>query len=205
MANAEDLQQEIASLEQARREAVEETNQADQALADLEGRRNEAAGLLEIARQAAANYPARLEELHRALADALEAAAQANLLEAVSVRDDAANRAAKAIRHLIASFERLDAARAATAERLAETHSHRRGRPEVGPEPAQLEQEWARLVDFIRTRAQLRLDDELVEAAASSVLGHEIEKLPQHLQMVARQRRAERMRAADKAWNKRDS
>jgi chromosome segregation ATPase len=204
MANAEDLQREIASLEQARREAVEETNEAERALADLEGRRNEAAGRLEIARQAAANYAARLEELHQALADALEAAAQANLLEAVSARDDAANRAAEAIRHLIASFEQLDAARTATAERLAETQSHLRGRPEVGPEPAELEQEWARLVDFIRTRAQLRLDDDLVEAAASSVLGYEIEKLPRHLQMVARQRRAERIRAAEEARNKRD-
>jgi hypothetical protein len=211
MTNGEDLQREIASLEQARREALDEAEEAERVLADLEGRRDAAAGRLEIARSAAANYAARLEERHQALAEALKAAAEAKLLEAVDARDDAANRAAEAIAHLIASFERLDDARAAVAERLAETKSHLPGHAEVEPEPAHLEQEWARLVAFIRTRAQLRLEDELVEAAASSPRGsYDIDKLPQHLQLVARQRRAERflaerLRAADEARNERDA
>jgi chromosome segregation ATPase len=211
MTNGEDLQREIASLEQARREALDEAEEAERVLADLEGRRNETAGRLEIARSAVANYAARLEERHQALAEALKAAAEAKLLEAVDARDDAANRAAGAIAHLIASFESLDDARAAMAERLAETKSHLPGRVEVDPEPAQLEQEWVRLVAFIRTRAQLRFEDELVEAAASSPRGtYDIEKLPQHLQVLARQRRAERLRAerlraADEARNERDS
>jgi hypothetical protein len=65
----------------------------------------------------------------------------------------------------------------------------------------------------------LRFEDELVEAAASSPRGtYDIEKLPQHLQVLARQRRAERLRqrrderlraerlrAADEAGNERDS
>lgn len=196
MANEENLQQEITSLEQALREAVEQTDKAERALEDLEGRRNEAAGRLAIARQAAVDYAARLEDRRQELARALEAEAQAKLLEAVGARDDAANRAAEVIAQLIGSFEQLDAARAATAEHVAETESHLGHRPEVGPEPAKLEQEWARLIDFIRTRAQLRLDDELVEAAVASPRGFEIDNLPKHLQMIARRRRIEWLRSA---------
>lgn len=205
MANRKNLQREIASLEKALGDAVKETGNAERALDELEGRRNEAAGRVAIARKAATNYAARLEERRQALAHALEAEAQARLLEAVEARDDAANRAAEAIAHLIASFERLEAARAATAERVEETESHS-GRPaEVGPEPVELEQEWTRLIDFVRRRAQLRLDDELVEAAASSPTGFEINKLPQELRMIARQRRRELLRKASPARNQRDS
>jgi hypothetical protein len=168
MTNGEDLQREIASLEQARREALDDAEEAERVLADLEGRRDEAAGRLEIARSAAANFAARLEERQQALAEALKAAAEAKLLEAVDTRDDAANRAAEAIAQLIASFERLDDARAAMAERVAETESHRPGRVDIDPEPALLEQEWVRLVTFIRTRAQLRFEDELVETTSKS-------------------------------------
>jgi chromosome segregation ATPase len=205
MENRETLQREIATLEQALGKAVKATGKAERALDELEGRRNEAAGRVEIARQAVTNYGERLEERRHALARALEAEAQARLLEAVEARDDTANRAAEAILHLIASFERLDAARAATAERVAETEPHLRSRAEVGPEPEELEQEWTRLVDFVSRRAQLRLDDELVEAAASSPSGFEINKLPQELRVIARQRRRELLRRASPTRNQRDS
>ena len=115
------------------------------------------------------------------------------MLEAVGVRDDAGNRAAEAMAQLIVSFERLDAAREELAERVAEAESRLRRRIEVAPEPERLEQEWARLIDFVRTRAQLRLDDELVDTAASDPTGFQIRKLPEHLQGIARQRRRERM------------
>jgi chromosome segregation ATPase len=205
MANRKNLQREIASLEQALDDAVKETRNAERALDELEGRRNEAAGRVAIAREAATNSAARLEERRQVLAHALEAEAQARLLEAVGARDDAANRAAEAIAHLIASFERLEAARAATAERVEETESHSGRRAEVGPEPGELEQEWTRLIEFVSRRAQLRLDDELVEAAASSPTGFEINRLPQELRVIARKRRRELLRRASPARNQRDS
>jgi chromosome segregation ATPase len=202
MEDGENLRREVASLEQAARDAAEETDKAERALEDLEGRRNAAAGRVAIARQARDNYVSRLEERREALARLLEAEAEANLRQAIAARDDAANRAAEAIAQLVVAFEQLDAARAATHERLAETKSRLRGRAEVEPEPATLEQEWARLIDFITTRSQLRLDEEVVEAAVSSPGGHDIDKLPAHLQLVARRRRTERMRAtARSAWN----
>ena len=193
MANREDLQRQIGTLERALRDAVKQAETVETALDDLEGHRNELSGRLAIARQAEADYAARLEELSQELARALEAETQAKVLEAVGTRDDAGNRAAEAIAQLIVSFERLDAARDEMAERVAEAESHLRRRIEVEPEPEKLEQEWARLIDFIGTRAQLRLDDKLVDAAASDPTGFEIQKLPQHLQVIARQRRRERM------------
>lgn len=194
MANGENLQREIATLERALRDAVKQADTVGTALDDLERHRNELVGRLAMARQAEADYAARLEDLRQELARAFEAETQARLLEAVGARDDAGNRAAEAIAQLIVSFERLDAARDEVDEQVAEAESHLRRRIEVGSEPEKLEQEWARLIDFIRTRAQLHLDDELVEAAASDDTGFEIKKLPQHLQVIARQRRFARMR-----------
>lgn len=195
MASEENLQREIATLERALRDAVKQADTVQTALEDLEGHRNELAGRLTIARQAEADYAARLEERRQELARALEAEVRAKLTEAVGARDEAVNDAAEAIAQLIGAFERLDAARDETAERMAEAESQLRRRVDVGPEPEKFEQEWARLTDFIRERAQLRLDDELVEAAASDHTGFELEKLPQHLQVLARERRRQRMRA----------
>ena len=196
MANDENLQRDIDRLERALREAVKQADTVQSALDDLEGHRNELAGRLAIARQAASDYEARLEERRQELARALEAQAQAKLLEAVGARNDAATRVVEAIPQLIASFERLDAAREEVAERVAETQTHLGRRPEAAPEPEKLELEWARLIAFVRERAQLALDIELVEAAVSSPLGHEIEKLPEHLQVIARRRWQEQIRSA---------
>jgi chromosome segregation ATPase len=202
VANRENLEREIGSLERALAEAVEEKSNAQRALDDLEGRRNEVAGRLEIARQAAESYVARLEERREELARAFDAELQARLLETAAARDDAALRAAEAIAHVIRSVERLEAARASTAERVAELEARRRRRVEVDPEPAELNEHWAQLVDFVTARVQRRLDEELVEAAASSPGGQDIEKLPEHLQVVAKRRRNERLRPANRAPRK---
>jgi hypothetical protein len=202
VANRENLEREIASLEQALAEAVGEQENVQRALDDLEGRRNEAAGRLEIARQAADSYAARLDERREELKRAFEAELHARLLETVGLRDEAALRASEAITHLIASFERLEATRDATDEYIRALDSQARRRVEIGPEPAELDERWAQLVDFVTTRAQLQLDDELIEAAASSPGGYEIEKLPEHLQVIAKSRRKERMRRASRAPRK---
>jgi chromosome segregation ATPase len=196
MANEMNLEREIATLERALRDARKQTDTVEAALDDLEGHRNELAGRLASARQAADDYAARLEQRRQELALALEAEAQAKLVEAVDARNDAADRAAEAIAQLVVAVEGLEAARAATAERVAETASYRGRHPTIDPEPENFEHEWTRLVDFIRERAQLALDDELVEAAASSPLGFEIDKLPDHLQVIARQRFREKSRSA---------
>jgi DNA repair exonuclease SbcCD ATPase subunit len=171
--NREDLQRDISSLEQALAEAVQATEDAQRALDDLEGLRNEAAGRLQLAHQAAGSYAARLEERRKELAQAVVA-------------------------ELIASFERLDAARASTGDRVTEFEARAGRQVDVDPEPAELEQQWAELVDFVRARAQVRLDEELVEAAAASPGGYDIKKLPEHLQVIAHRRRRERMAAASR-------
>jgi hypothetical protein len=205
MAKEENLQREIATLERALREAVKQADTVQSALDDLEGHRNELAGRLAIARQAASDYQTRLEERRQELVHALEAEARARLLDAVGVRDDAASHVAEEIAQLMASLDRLDAARNEVAERTAETQSYLGRRPEIGPEPENLAVEWARLVDFIRDREQLVLDEELVAAAVASPLGHEIEKLPDHLQVIARRRWQERIRSAHADTGRNDS
>ena len=196
MANAEEsnLEREIASLERALRDAVKQADTVKAALDDLEGHRNELAGRLAIARRAAEDYDTRLQERREELVRALEAEAEARLEESVAARDEAANRAADATVELIESFDRLNIARDELAELLAETEATLRRRADTGPEPERLEREWGRLVEFVGKRAQLRLDDELIEAAVADPVGFKITKLPEHLQVIARQRRRDRMR-----------
>jgi chromosome segregation ATPase len=198
----QNLEREVASLEQALAQAEEDSATAEHALDELDGLRGEAAGRLEIARQAAGSYAARLEERREDLQRAVEAELHTRTLDAVAARDEAALRAAEAIANVFAAFEQLETARAATADRLAELEAHVRSRIELDPEPGELDEQWAQLVDFVKRQAELRLDEELVEAALSSPLGHEIEKLPEHLQVVARHRRQERRRAARPSRNK---
>ncbi len=57
------------------------------------------------------------------------------------------------------------------------------------PEPAQLVEAWERLVESVRSKIDERLEDEVVESAARSFAGYEIEKLPEHLRTAARTRR----------------
>jgi chromosome segregation ATPase len=197
MANrAEDsnIEREIASLERALRDAVKQADTVSAALDDLEGHRNELAGRLAIARRAAQDYEVRLEERREALTRALEAEAQARLQESVEARDEAANRAAEAVTQLIDSFNGLNTARDELAEVVTETEAKLGRRVDVGAEPERLESEWARLVDFVRKRAKLDLEDELIEAAVSDPVGFKITKLPEHLQVIARQRRRDRIR-----------
>jgi hypothetical protein len=203
VANRENLEREIVSLEQTLAEAVKETASAQHALDHFDGLRNEAAGRLEIARQAAESYTARLVERREELVRAVEAELHTRFLETAAGRDDAALRASEAIAQLIASFEQLEAARASTAEQQAELEAHVRRTVDVDPEPAELAERWAELVDFVSSQAQLQLDEELLEAAVSSPGGHDIQKLPEHLQVIAQRRRSERTRAASRAPRKR--
>jgi len=198
VADAEDIRREIAALEHGLHEAVERQTDAQRGVQDLEARRAEAAGRLAIARQAAADFEARLEQRREDLERALEAAAAARLAEAHDARAEAARRAAQAVGGLVAAFEELDAARATVDERVAEAAARGR-RAEPVEEPPELERAWERLVQFVQARTDLQLDYELVEAAIASPLGHEIKNLPEHLQAVARTRRAERMSRAIKA------
>jgi chromosome segregation ATPase len=60
--------------------------------------------------------------------------------------------------------------------------------------PDEMQDAWGRLCDEVRRRIDEHFEDELVEAAARSPMGHAIQELPTHLQELARQRHLELFR-----------
>ena len=107
-------------------------------------------------------------------------------LEAAGAIDTALDR--------LAAFGRLQAAIPAARAEVAPGYD-----VSVRAEPEELEQAWERLVAVVRERIDERLEDEIVDAAAHSVAGHGIGKLPEHLQALARRRRQQFLASAGAA------
>jgi hypothetical protein len=75
------------------------------------------------------------------------------------------------------------------ARRHSLSESGREALTEPDREPPGVNQARELLVGLVRQWLDRELERELVEAAARSPMGHEIEKLPEHLRALARERR----------------
>lgn len=189
---ADDVQRvadELKNLRDALDELTLRTTSYETALEDLSVRRDEVAGRLDLARRQAADFTNRLVAKEAELEETRKLAAYQAFKESVSSRDDAAAHAASAIDEVIAALTLLSGLQDAVAA------ASRAVPPEfdvssVEP-PDVIESAWQRLVDYVRSRIEERLQDEAVEAAARSFQGYEINKLPEHLQALARQLRAD--------------
>jgi hypothetical protein len=96
----------------------------------------------------------------------------------------AALREYEAARELVANAWLAARSRPAAGKSL---ESERAGEREH--EPTIVEQSFEMLVDVVRERLEGDLERDLVEAAARSPMGHDIQELPAHLQVLARERR----------------
>ena len=188
----DDLQQRAEALENLR-EALDElmarTTSYETTLEDLSQRRDEVAGRLDLARRQAADFENQLVAKEAELEETRKLVAYQALKEAVKSRDDAATHAASAIDEVIAALELLGGLQDAVA---AAGRAVSPGFDVSSVEPPDvIESAWRRLVEYVRSRIEERLQDEAVEAAARSFQGYEINKLPEHLQALARQVRAD--------------
>ena len=167
------------------------TVEYEAALEDLGRQHDAAAGRLELSQRQAADYRTRLDVLEAELEEAhREEAAYVAFSAALSSRDAAGLAAATAVDAALDSFAELGRLQHA-ADVAREAVSPRYEVP-VSREPAELVDAWQRLVEFVRSRIDEQLQDEAVELAARSSPGraaHDIGKLPEHLQAVARNRR----------------
>ena len=187
---ARDVQQvesEIQAL-RAELEAVQaRASEYESTLEELGRRKDETAGRLALSLRQTAEFASRLEVREAELEEARQHALYEDFRSAVKGREAAALDAAAAIEDALASF--------AAYERSYDDVAA--ARIDVGPgydvtdppEPEQLGEAWERLVEFVRSKIDEQLEDEVVESAARSFAGYEIEKLPEHLQAAARARR----------------
>jgi chromosome segregation ATPase len=198
--SSEELAANIAALEEERSKAAARLREAEERAAALAEELAETGNRAELARRTIAEFEARVAEQREALAtaEAFEAAYR-QLSVALEHRDESARRLAAVARQLLAQLDELDAARAALRSAQRDLTS-RYGRAtgdshETPPEPEELADAWNALRSRLRDEIGRNLDEELLEAATTSLLPSAIDDLPPHLREAARRRLLERRRA----------
>jgi len=190
--DADRLSAELAALEDELERARERLRHGEEQLASLEELRAAAAGSVNLARRAIDEIEERADERRRVLAEiaALEEERRA-FAGVVAERDAAGTQLAATANRLLAELDVLVAAREAVVE--AQRAALRRGRTveefRVPDEAGEVHAAWSSLVARVREAIEQTLEDELVTAAARSVMGADIKNLPVHLQAAARARR----------------
>ena len=182
------LQQEVATLEAAESEVASEVTMLSEELHEYEGR-------LALTRGALADFRQRLAERREELEDAIVDEARIAFEEAMQRREQAATSLAEAVNLVLErkdDFERLsEATRVAWTSWAAHDPKVTGERPAaIDARPTILDEAWDRLSTKVRENLDQELEQDLVEAAARSPLGHAIRDLPPHLQELARQRRS---------------
>jgi chromosome segregation ATPase len=184
------LEKDVAAVERDLEVAATQAREAQDALERLKASESELAGRLALASRAKGDLEQRLAQLQGALREAEREAAEHAFHRAVAARDTAAEEAAKAIERAVSAIEALDGARIAMEEASGEAATMGGEVPAAPPgDPEVFAQEWSRLAHLVRDKAQWQLEQDLVEAAAASSMGHAIKDLPVHLQHLARERR----------------
>jgi hypothetical protein len=194
---ADDLKREIEALDEeiaALRSLEQEEDSAVMALsAEIEARN----GRLSLTRRALADYEGRMEEKRAALDEAMAEEARLVLDQVLQDREKAVTSVAEATELLLARLAALDGLQEAARSALesAESRARALGKELDAPAAAEIEAvpeamgaSWSRLCEEVRKRIKEEFEDELVNAAAQSPLGHAINELPGHLQELARQR-----------------
>jgi chromosome segregation ATPase len=193
----ENLEREIEALEEefATLQAAEhEDDSAVTALsAEIEGRR----GRLTLTRRALADHEQRMREKRAQLDEAMADDAREVFAQVMQDRHEAAKSVAEAAELFLDRLAALDPLREAARSAWATAKSRGKavGKPldeavasDIDAEPEVMRESWDRLCQEVRDRINEQFEDQLVEAAAHSPLGHAINDLPAHLRELARQR-----------------
>ena len=186
----------LAEIAARREQAQEKVSENDRRLALLEEQRVELEGQTALARRAITDYEQYLERLHEELVSIEIEEAHSALGAAVAARDRAAQEAADAALRLRSAHQGLQAERQAVEEaRRSLLALDRTAQAAVPPEEPAYADAWRDLAPLLEEELDVRLESEIVAAAAKSGNVHEIERLPEHLQVLARERRRELIRS----------
>ena len=184
------VEEKLSILEVRRREAEASLQESVDRLATLEDELAATLGKRKLAERQAADIDEYMERLHRELAAAKVAEARDAVKEAVRVRDVANAEASDAAAELGSAIERIASARDALQEAHKRLRNLDRQAPRtLPPEPCDFDERWRTLAPKVEAELGVRLETELVEAAARSNNYLMVEQLPEHLQELARQRK----------------
>ena len=190
----------VSALEEELERLRARLHEGEERLEALEQQKAETAGSVAMARRALGEFEERLAEQRRDLAEAEHEDARRSLDELVAKRDAAAIQVAAAVHQTLGQLDELDAARAAVAagrDAIVGGQADAQRTVELPSEPLELTEAWDRLTTRVRAHIDERLEDELLDAAARSPLGHAIDDLPAHLRAAAQERRRVLLNAAE--------
>lgn len=186
---------ELAALEQELAELRAREENESSTLAALEAETSKRRGELETVRVARADRERRVDEIRGKVRVAEEA--NEAYERSVVARDAAARSVTETIDRLLGELAELDGGQEeaedawATAEACArEAGTLSPARPRDARTDSALHESWERLRTEIRARSHEQFEDDLVDAAVHSPMGHAINDLPTHLRELARQRRS---------------
>ena len=190
------LGEQLAALEAARAEQ-------DSRLAALNHELEAERGRLASTGRAISDYEQKVNEKRSELERARAEEAWQQLDRILKERRKTGSSAAEAAIRFLEQLARLDeqgaaaeavAAEAAAQSRVAGVAVDDEVLQTIRQLPDEMQDAWLRLCDEVRRRIDEHFEDELVEAAARSPMGHAIQELPTHLQELARQRHLELFR-----------
>jgi hypothetical protein len=195
--SGENLEREIEALEEEFATLQATEHEDDSAVTALSAEIERRSDRLAATRRALADHEQRMLEKRAELDEAMAEDAREVFEQVMQDRHEAAKSLADAAELLLDRLAALDPLREAARSAWATAESRGRavGKPldeavasDVEGEPEVMRESWDRLCREVRQRISEQFEDQLVEAAARSPLGHAIRDLPAHLQELARQR-----------------
>lgn len=190
-------QKKLAALERELERVRHQAEKEEAALRALDDQRREREGRIALAQRARQDLERRLEET-RVEQERAEAQAALEAFErSLDERNAAAEHFAAAARDVVARLREYEAACEVAVNAWQAVPSGPGGRKSVESEragelahdPAVVAESLELLTASVRDRLDDELERDLVEAAARSPMGHDIQRLPTHLQALARERR----------------
>jgi flagellar biosynthesis chaperone FliJ len=193
----DELRKQVEQLEQELERAQQEAAETDAALAALDEQRRAREEQLELARRAEVDFVRKLDETRDQLARGQAEAALETYRSALAAREAAAEQFAAAGEAVAAQRRAYEVAQERVAEAWRDVVAHRHTATDAAvgelespdDQPPTVQEAREKLVELVRDWHDRELEHDLVEAAARSPMGHEIENLPSHLRALARQRR----------------
>jgi chromosome segregation ATPase len=188
--NRDEVERALTSATEQREQAVVRLAAAETRAQELADQQDSVRGEIVIAQRSVADLTDAISRLQQAVSQLRVDEAREGLAAAVRLRDENATEAAAAIEATLGLLEQLEERRrvVADAERALQAATSTPG-PPPSLEPPVLEEPLQRLDAFVRARSDAKLLDDVVTAAARSPGGNAIADLPEHLQVLARERR----------------
>jgi chromosome segregation ATPase len=195
----EKIEQRLAAAEIALEEAAARLERTQKRLREIDQERATIVGETDIARRAVSDLEAEIAKSREALAAAEVEEARAAVTEAVQRRNEVINDAAAALNTAVDLLEQLRVCRADVVDaqkRLTRLDPANANRTAAPAEPGVVDEPWQRIVSAVKAQLDEDLEIDIVDAAARSNAPSAIDALPEHLRVLAVQRRRELQRAS---------